>query len=134
MSDRERSPRRGMCSAVLVLEAITIALSTPVMITVNDVAPSTAVSVGLGLGAACLLLSGMLRKEWAYAAGWALQVLAVAMGVLVPLMFFLGALFGLLWGTAYVLGRRIEKDKAVAYAAYDAGLVEDSDRTVPPAS
>ena len=33
-------------------------------------------------------------------------------------MFFLGALFALLWGTAYLLGRRIERDRAAAYAAY----------------
>ena len=32
-----RSPRRGMCAAVLCLEAITLGLSTPVMISVGDV-------------------------------------------------------------------------------------------------
>ena len=29
----QRSPRRGMCAAVLSLEAITLALTTPVLIT-----------------------------------------------------------------------------------------------------
>ena len=115
-----RSPRRGMCAAVLSLEAITLGLSTPVMISINDVSTGTALTVGLGLTLACLLLAGMLRAEWAYTAGWVIQVAAVALGLLVPLMFFLGALFALLWGTADFLGRKIERERAAAYAAYDA--------------
>jgi len=114
-----RSPRRGMCAAVLCLEAITIALSTPVMISVGDIATGTALATGLGLAVACLLLAGMLRAEWGYALGWAVQVAAFALGLLVPLMFFLGAVFGLLWGTAYFLGRKIERERAAAYAALD---------------
>ena len=114
-----RSPRRGMCAAVLCLEAITIGLSTPVMISISDVDPGTALATGLGLALACLLLAGMLRAEWAYALGWLVQVAAIALGFLVPLMFFLGAVFALLWGTAYFLGRRIERERAAAYAALD---------------
>ena len=114
---QERSPRRGMCAAVLSLEAITLGLTTPVMITVADVATGTAVTVGVGLAVACLLVAGMLRGEWAYALGWLLQVGAIGLGVLVPLMFFLGSLFALLWGTAYFLGRKIERERAAAYAA-----------------
>ncbi|MCY7396941.1 MAG: DUF4233 domain-containing protein, partial [Nocardioides sp.] len=120
MSDRERSPRRAMCSAVLVLEAITVALTTPVMIAVSGIATGTALGVGLGLAAVCFVLSGMLRAEWAYGAGWLVQVGAVALGFAVPMMFFLGAIFGLLWGGAYVLGRKIEVEKAAAYARFDA--------------
>lgn len=116
MSDQPRSPRRGMCAAVLALEAITLGLTTPVMIAIADVDPSTALPVGLGLMVACLVISGMLRAEWAYAAGWAVQVAAVGLGFLITSMFFLGAIFALLWGSAYVLGRKIERERAAAYA------------------
>jgi hypothetical protein len=108
-----------MCAAVLCLEAITIGLSTPVMISVSDVATGTAVATGLGLALACLLLAGMLRGEWAYALGWLIQVAAIALGLLVPLMFFLGAVFAALWAAAYFLGRKIERERAAAYAALD---------------
>ena len=118
--ERERSPRRGMCAAVLSLEAITLGLTTPVLITVADVDTGTALGVGLGLAAACLLLAGMLRGEWAYALGWVVQVAALALGFVIPLMFLLGAIFALLWGSAYLLGRKIERERAAAYAAYDA--------------
>ena len=115
----ERSPRRGMCAAVLSLEAITLGLTTPVMISVAEVDTRTAVTVGVGLAVACLLIAGLLRAEWAYALGWAVQLGAIGLGVVVPMMFFLGAVFALLWGTAYFLGRKIERERAAAYAAMD---------------
>ena len=39
---------------------------------------------------------------------------------MVPMMFVLGAIFALLWATAYFLGRKIERERAVAYAAFEA--------------
>lgn len=116
----ERSPKRGMCAAILSLEAIVLGLTTPVMINLADVRWRTAFSVGLGLCVACLLLAGLLRWEAAYVAGWVIQVAAIALGFVVPMMFVLGAIFALLWGTAYFLGRKIERERAEAYAAYDA--------------
>lgn len=116
--EQTRSPRRGMCAAVLSLEAITVALSTPVMITVSDVSVGAALAAGLGLAAACIVLAGLLRSEAAYVVGWVLQLGALALGFVVPFMFLLGALFAMLWGMAYLLGRRIERERAAAYAAH----------------
>jgi hypothetical protein len=115
-----RSPRRGMCAAVLSLEAIALGLSTPVMITLTDVSTPTALVLGLGLVVACLLLAGLLRSEWAYGAGWAIQLAAIGLGFVVPMMFLIGAIFALLWGMAYFLGRKIERERAAAYAAHEA--------------
>ncbi|MCW2795200.1 DUF4233 domain-containing protein [Nocardioides sp.] len=120
MSEQARSPRRGMCAAILCLEAIALGLTTPVMVSVADVALGTALAVGLGLMVVCLVLAGMLRGEWAYAVGWLVQLAAIGLGFVIPLMFFLGAIFALLWGTAYLLGRKIERERAAAYAAIDA--------------
>lgn len=117
----ERSPRRGMCAGILVLEAITLGLTTPVMITVADVPTGTALAIGLGLCVACIVAAGLLRAEWGYWLGWLIQVWAVGLGFLVPMMFFVGALFALLWGSAYGLGRKIERERAAAYAAYESG-------------
>lgn len=118
--ERERSPRRGMCAAVLSLEAVTLGLTTPVMISVAGVDTATALWVGLGLAVACLLLAGLLRAEWAYSLGWVIQGAAVGLGFVIPLMFVLGGIFALLWGSAYLLGRKIERERAAAYAAHDA--------------
>jgi hypothetical protein len=116
----ERSPKRGMCAAILSLEAIALGLTTPVMINLAGVPWRTAFAVGLGLCLACLVLAGLLRWEAAYAAGWLIQVAAIALGFVIPMMFVLGAVFALLWGAAYFLGRKIERERAEAYAAYEA--------------
>lgn len=113
-----RSLRRGMCAAVLCLEAITLGLTTPVMVTIADVPAGTALTVGLGLAVVCLLLAGMLRTEWAYLAGYALQVAAIGLGFVVPVMFGLGTIFAALWVGADLLGRKIERERAEAWAAW----------------
>jgi len=120
MSEPARSPRRGMCAAVLSLEAITLGLTTPVMISVAGVDTATALWIGLGLTVACLLLAGMLRAEWAYSLGWVIQGAAIGLGFVIPLMFVLGGIFALLYGSAYFLGRKIERERAAAYAAFQA--------------
>lgn len=119
MSDETRSPRRGMCAAVLSLEAITLGLTTPVMISVGDVDTSTALWVGLGLMVSCFLVAGMLRGEWAYLLGWVVQLAAIGLGFVVTIMFVLGPIFALIWAAAYFLGRKIERERAAAYAALD---------------
>jgi hypothetical protein len=119
-TERERSPRRGMCAAVLSLEAITLGLTTPVMIMVAGVSAPVGLGVGLGLAVLCLLVAGGLRDERAYYVGWLIQVAAIGLGFVIGMMFFLGAIFALLWATAYLLGRKIERERAAAYARFDA--------------
>lgn len=118
-TEREKSPRRMMCAAVLGLEAVVLGLTTPVMISVESVATGPALAIGLGLCGVCLVLSGLLRRPWAYYAGWLVQLAAIALGVVIPLMFVLGGIFALLWGLADGLGRRIDRERAAAFAAYD---------------
>ena len=111
-----RDPKRAMCAAILVLQAIVLGLTAPVLISVVDVAPAPALVVGLGLAVLCVLTAGMLRRPWAYGVGWAIQVASLALGFLIPAMFALGAIFGSLWAGAVVLGNRIAADRA-AWAA-----------------
>ena len=73
---------------------------------------TTVLSSGRASPSACLVVAGLLRFRFAYWLGWALQVAAIATGVLVPAMFFLGTVFLALWATAYLLGHRIEVERA----------------------
>jgi hypothetical protein len=104
--------QRRLCAAILALEAIAFGLSTPVLISVAEVATTTALWVGLGLSGACILVAALLRFEWAYWLGWAIQVAAIAVGFEAPTMFVVGAIFLALWATAWALGRRIETERA----------------------
>jgi hypothetical protein len=115
-----------MCAAILCLEAIALGLTTPVLISIADVAVGRALAIGLGLALACVLLAGMLRSEWAYAIGWAIQVAAIGLGFVVPMMFLLGSIFTLLWGAAYFLGRKIEQERAAAFAAHESRAAGES--------
>lgn len=107
-----RDPRRMMCATILALQCIVLGLSTPVLITVEDVDTTAALWIGLGLALASLLLAGLLRFEWAYSLGFALQAATVGLGFVIPVMFILGAIFATLWTTAYLLGKKIEADRA----------------------
>lgn len=103
---------RAMCAAVLAFEAIVLGLSAPVMIAVADVQPAPALVGALGLAALALLAAGLLRHAWAYGLGHVVQVGALALGLVVPVMFALGAIFAALWAAAILLGRRVEEAKA----------------------
>jgi hypothetical protein len=104
--------QRRLCAAILVLEAIVLGLTTPVLFSLTDAGTTSVLLIGPGLMVLCLVVSGLLRLSFAYWLGWAIQVAAIAVGFVVPAMFFLGAVFLALWATAYVLGQKIETERA----------------------
>lgn len=99
---------RGVSSALLSMEAIVLLLWIPVAISVAGVSTSLALATGLGLAVLCVLAIGGLGRGWGYHLGWVVQVLAIALGFVVTPMFFLGAIFALLWFLALRLGRQVE--------------------------
>ena len=101
-----------MCAAVLGFECIVLGLVTPVLISVEEMSTSVALVIGLGLAAAAVVIAGLLRAEWAYWLGFALQAAAVALGFVVSVMFVLGLIFAALYTSAYLLGRKIEAQYA----------------------
>jgi hypothetical protein len=103
---------RRLCATVLACEAIVIGLAIPVAISIAGAGGAGAGIVGGGLVVSCLLVAGLLRYRWAYVVGSIIQILAIATGTVVSVMFFLGAVFGGLWITAIWLGRRIERVEA----------------------
>ena len=107
-----RSIRRSMCAGMLVLQAIVLFLAGLVMTGVTDVGFGAALGIGLGLAALCVLAAGMLGRPGGYALGWAVQVVSVGLGFVVTMMFFLGIVFGGLWAASYVLGTRIDRERA----------------------
>ena len=61
---------------------------------------------------ALIALSRYVTRPWAIPVGWALQVLVVLTGLVVPMMFIVGGIFALLWGVAITLGRRADEASA----------------------
>jgi hypothetical protein len=103
---------RSVLAAILVFEAIIIGLAIPVAISLNDVHAGLAGAVGGGVAVACLVVTALLRFPFGRVLGSILQVVAFALGIVVPLMFVLGAVFGVLWFVCLVLDRRIAAMRA----------------------
>jgi hypothetical protein len=99
---------RALAATVLVFESLVVFFGSLVAMRLSDLYPGTALALGGAVAVACLVVAGLLRFSWGYVLGWALQVLIVASGFVVPAMFFLGAVFALLWIWALRAGRRLE--------------------------
>lgn len=104
--------QRRLCAAILSLEAIVLGLTTPVLVSLTSVSKQTSLVIGLGLLAVCLLAAGTLRFRVGFALGWLIQVAALALGLVISAMFVLGSIFLVLWGTAYFMGAKIERERA----------------------
>ena len=79
---------------------------------------------GSVLAVLCVLDAGLLRRPLGITVGWALQVATLACAVIVPLMALVGLLFGALWVTALVLGRRMDEHTRVVDAKWHAAQAE----------
>lgn len=104
--------RRRLCSAILGLEAVALALVTPVLIALDRMVTGAALMVGLGLMVLCIVGAAVMAKPAGIWIGWFVQVAAIALGFWVAPMFVLGAIFALLWFGAIRLGGRIDRDVA----------------------
>ena len=107
-----RSAQRSLCAAMLGFQAVVLFLSGVVLIGVADLGIGAALGIGFGLAAACIVVAGLLPRRWAYALGWLIQVVSIGLGFVVPMMFFLGVVFAALWAGGYVVGAKIDRERA----------------------
>lgn len=99
-----------LSATVLILEAIVIALTIVPAVKLEGATP---LSAGLAAGIATLaaiVLAAMARRllPVTLVGGSLLQVLVIASGVIIPVMYILGGIFALLWVTGIWLGHRVE--------------------------
>jgi hypothetical protein len=106
------SIRRALCAGMLVLQAVVLFLTGVVSIGMTDIGAVASLAMGLGLAVLCVLAAGMLGRPFGYALGWLVQGVSIGLGFVITAMFFLGLVFGALWVTAYVLGTRIDRERA----------------------
>jgi Protein of unknown function (DUF4233) len=102
---------RRLCATVLIMEAIVIALAIPVAIHIDHLTPHDAGLVG-GIGAGLAVILAMLARwqlQVTLVIGSLLQIYLIAAGQIVPVMYFLGAIFAACWATGIWLGHRVER-------------------------
>ncbi len=103
---------RMMCAASLGLQSIVLLLTPLVLVVSTDVGTAESWSIGIGLALLALVAAGSLRRPYGYWLGHLTQVLAIGLGFVIPVMFFLGGVFAALWVLALGLGRSVDEAKA----------------------
>ena len=104
---------RLLCSAVLSFEAVLMLLSILVLNGFSSLSVPWAAATGGGMAAACVIAAGMLGRLGGYGLGHVLQVAIIAIGFLALPILFLGLVFAALWVTAYMMGVRIDHERAI---------------------
>jgi len=108
---------KTLCAAVLAFESIILVLAIPVAIQSNATSPVVGLVGGIILVLAAIYLSAAQRRhDWALTGGWVMQAILILLGFLVPIMFFLGAVFAVLWFYAIRVGRQGDAIKAAREA------------------
>jgi hypothetical protein len=107
---RDQAATRRLCATVLVMETVVIWLSIPVALAVEHAPPGRIGVAGVILAVAAVVLAVLARRRlrWTIVGGSVLQALVIAAGVIVPVMYFLGAIFAAFWVIGLGLGHRLD--------------------------
>ncbi|GGO55691.1 DUF4233 domain-containing protein [Streptomyces lasiicapitis] len=118
---------RTLCSSTLIGEFFVIGFAGLVAMKDPDLQTSTVWTVCGVAMALCVLLCGMVTRPGGVQLGWALQIALIASGVVVPMMFFMGAMFAALWWASVHFGRKIDEAKARFAAMAESGAGEPAE-------
>jgi len=101
---------RRLCAIVLILESIVIALAIVPAIKLEHASARDAGLAGGVAAVVAIAAAAVARRHlpWTLTVGSLLQVLIIAAGAVVPVMYILGGIFTLLWITGIWLGHRVE--------------------------
>jgi hypothetical protein len=115
--DDEEAPRsglrnpagavRGLGAATLGLEGIVLLLAIQPIRIMGGHLSGWGIGTVVTLAVLCFLLTGMMRRSWAWSAGTVLQVLLLASGYFHWSLTLVGAIFGAAWGYALYVRRSI---------------------------
>jgi hypothetical protein len=110
---RNRTTKATLGSLVMVFQSVVVFFATLVGFGLQ-VYPDPAViwGVGLGLSVILMIFPAVLGKPGTYVFGWILQLIVISLGIWVPLMFVLGAVFFGMWAWGMIAGGTIDKARA----------------------
>ncbi|MES2092260.1 MAG: DUF4233 domain-containing protein [Actinomycetota bacterium] len=109
---RERSATESLLSIALLLEAVLVFFIVMVAYGLKVLPPALVFGGGATFVVLLLLARRLAGGPLGIWTGWVLQVALIAIGILLPLMYFIGALFLAIWVYCFVTGRRLDRQKA----------------------
>jgi hypothetical protein len=108
---RRRSTTESLLSIVLLLEAILLFFVTLVVFGLKILSPALAFGGGAAFVVVILLTIALLRWPIGVAIGWVIQLALIALGLLTPIMYVIGAGFAAFWIWCFVRARQIDRTR-----------------------
>jgi hypothetical protein len=101
-------------STVLLLEAFVVFFATLAVFGLRrgEFPPALILGIGIALSLVMVFACAVLSKPWGVGLGWILQIVLILTGIVEPMMFLVGALFGLAWWYGIRTGIRIDSESA----------------------
>lgn len=109
---RVRGVMESLLSIVLVLEVFVIFFLTLTVFGLGVLDPVLSFVGGGAFAGVLLVATALVRYRVGVWIGWALQLVLILTGILVPLMFLVGAGFAAMWTWCFVRATQIEKQQA----------------------
>lgn len=110
---RQRSTTESLLSIVLMLEAFLVFFAALAAFGLDLVAAPLALGGGAALIVLLALDGRLVRYPAGIGLGWVLQGVLIAIGILLPLMYVIGAGFLALWIFCFTKGRSIDRARAL---------------------
>jgi hypothetical protein len=114
MPKKRRSTKVLFASTVLLLEAFVVFFATLAVFGLKrgEFPPALILGIGIALSLVMILACAVLSRPWGVGLGWILQIVLILTGIVEPMMFLVGALFGLAWWYGIRTGIRIDSEAA----------------------
>jgi len=100
---------RVLGASVLAMESLVMGFA---LLLAMDKQSGFEIALGAILALLILLTAGMTKRVSGWILGSIWQICLIAYGMVVPSMYFMGALFALLWVCAYFVGKKGERARA----------------------
>ncbi len=110
---RNKSTKRTLGSMLMAFESFVVFFAMLVAFGLKVADGPIVWAIGLTLSFLLIATPAILGKKYSYGWGWFLQLVVVALGIWVPLMYVIGGIFVCLWAWAMIAGGTIDKARAV---------------------
>ncbi|MGN6126080.1 MAG: DUF4233 domain-containing protein [Humibacter sp.] len=124
---RQRSAQESLGSIVLGFELVVVFLGALVVFGLHALPAVEALGGGAILIVLMIVAIPLLRYRVGYWIGWFVQLVVIASGFLVGMLFIVGAIFTAIWAYAMIAGARLDRRTAAYRAA-----ASNSDTTATP--
>jgi membrane protein YdbS with pleckstrin-like domain len=107
----ERSATQALLSVALLLEAVLVFFVAMTAFGLRVLPPVPAFVGGAVLIVLLVATGRLVRYQWGIWLGWVLQAVLIGTGILLPVMYVIGAGFAGIWVYCFVKGRQLDAAK-----------------------